>query len=179
MGIDIDLFIDQSIDFDDFCCSICLDVLEEPLELMACDHCFCKGCLYNLVKDRRRRKCPLCRSPIILFRTDPITPERFEESLSDCRTKIIRNPLRMRRKLFNLDVRCPYKDNGCEEIIKVSNFTAHKLQCSRKPLQQEWNPPQTSRFNGPFLPHQTNLIPDISMRNNRNGRVIFYYSYPQ
>lgn len=41
-------------------CSICMNVIVEPVNLPGCNHLFCAACVLNTFKNSKR-KCPLCR----------------------------------------------------------------------------------------------------------------------
>ena len=50
-------------------CPICLDWLDEPVEISDCGHAFCAGCLLQVVTaagstTRGRAPCPTCRTPV-------------------------------------------------------------------------------------------------------------------
>lgn len=70
---------------DEINCSICLDILVNPLTLVPCGHSFCTNCcLSESTRNGRRRrtlcfdKCPHCRQPI-----NETAPSRQLESLID------------------------------------------------------------------------------------------------
>ncbi|XP_028984244.1 uncharacterized protein LOC114842676 [Betta splendens] len=45
---------------DHFCCSICLDVLSEPVSI-PCGHSFCHACIRRHWDGNQQRQCPLCK----------------------------------------------------------------------------------------------------------------------
>lgn len=51
-------------------CSICRDILNEPVALPACQHVFCRPCIQTFVdsaqRDNQSLRCPECRRPIRL-----------------------------------------------------------------------------------------------------------------
>jgi len=51
---------DENAEISDLQCSVCLEILNEPVTLM-CQHTFCRACLKADIK-----KCPLCRTRIWL-----------------------------------------------------------------------------------------------------------------
>jgi len=50
MGIDLDLAVGQ-VD-EEFVCSICKDILENPVEIKGCVHLFCDECIRGALQER-------------------------------------------------------------------------------------------------------------------------------
>jgi len=70
---------------DEINCSICLDILVNPLALVPCGHSFCTNCcLSDSMKGKRCRKtlcftkCPQCRQPI----KDTVRPRQLENLIN-------------------------------------------------------------------------------------------------
>jgi len=59
---------------DEFTCSLCLQLLHEPISVMCCGNSFCKSCLRSSL--RISQACPLCRKPCYLNVRDA-TPSRL------------------------------------------------------------------------------------------------------
>ena len=56
MGYSVENCLDPEYRFEDFICSICLDIMENPA-ILPCSHKYCLKC----TKDISPKKCPLCR----------------------------------------------------------------------------------------------------------------------
>lgn len=63
-------------------CSICLDVLRDPLRL-PCRHTFCTQCLRQLFADHRGDRCPLCRSDVPVSVQEALGFPRDERGMSN------------------------------------------------------------------------------------------------
>ena len=50
MGIDTALSIDK-LD-DEFVCSICTDILVNPVEIKSCQHIFCESCIREWIQEK-------------------------------------------------------------------------------------------------------------------------------
>uniref|UniRef100_A0A3B4WTP4 RING-type domain-containing protein n=1 Tax=Seriola lalandi dorsalis TaxID=1841481 RepID=A0A3B4WTP4_SERLL len=51
------------LDQEQFCCSVCLDLLKEPVTIN-CGHSYCRGCIegyWDQEKEKGGYSCPLCR----------------------------------------------------------------------------------------------------------------------
>ena len=59
MGIDLDLIIGD-YGKEDFICSVCADLLFDPVTLKSCEHNFCRLCIGGVVRTGNLR-CPDCR----------------------------------------------------------------------------------------------------------------------
>merc|ERR1712223_410238 len=60
MGYDVSRFVGVKIE-NEFLCSICTDVLEDPVQ-GSCEHVFCSECIKSwLNSDTNPQKCPNCR----------------------------------------------------------------------------------------------------------------------
>lgn len=62
-------------------CSVCLNELEDPQELVTCRHCFCRSCLERILNDSERGSvCPLCRRGFTRGDMAAISPRRQAQS---------------------------------------------------------------------------------------------------
>ena len=59
MGYDIELFLKSDVK-DEFICSICQGILEDPVKL-SCKHHFCRFCITEWLK--KTPSCPVDRRP--------------------------------------------------------------------------------------------------------------------
>ncbi|XP_071822803.1 E3 ubiquitin-protein ligase NRDP1-like [Apostichopus japonicus] len=111
MGIDLDRF--EGTVKDGLLCSICRDVLEDPLQA-PCEHAFCSTCIRGWLV--HERFCPEDRQPL---------------SDSDLRP-IFRY---MRNDLQCLLIHCINHDNGCDTVQTLEQISYHENQCSLGQIQ--------------------------------------------
>ncbi len=91
-----------------FICSICFNVLRDPVLCPRNHHCFCRGCITKHLENSRR--CPTC--------ADELTVETLAE------------PQRMVKDILNeLNIRCVYKSRGCQEIVQLQHIDQHEATC--------------------------------------------------
>ena len=91
-----------------FICSICFNVLRDPVLCRRNQHCFCRGCITSHLKNSQR--CPTCADPLSL------------ETLTA--------PQRMVKEYLNeLKIRCVYHDRGCQEILQLQDIEQHENSC--------------------------------------------------
>ncbi|CAG0900487.1 unnamed protein product [Cyprideis torosa] len=99
----------------EFTCSICTELLFDPVEISICDHLFCRPCVTDWLK--RSRTCPECRIHIT------------EASLKEPNRSL-------RNFLANLRVHCP--EEFCDDIVTIEQLEEHVKTCStvRIPCQK-------------------------------------------
>ena len=96
----------------DFICSICLNVLKDPVLCPRNHHCFCRGCITKHLENIQR--CPTC--------ADELTVETLAE------------PQRMVKRMLNeLKIHCVYIDRGCQEIVQLQHLDQHEATCGFTP----------------------------------------------
>ena len=95
-----------------FLCLICFSVLKDPVLCPKNQHCFCRGCITKHLENSRR--CPTC------------AVELTEETL-------IRPPRMVKDYLDELNIRCVYRDRGCEEIVQLQHLDQHEDSCGFTP----------------------------------------------
>lgn len=110
MGYDLHRFTDK-VD-EELMCVICGGVLEDPVMIRTCEHCFCKNCIEIWLT--RQRTCPVDRGILV------------EDSLKPV-------PRIMRNMLGRLITTCEYKENGCEELIGLDGLLTHQDECDFNP----------------------------------------------
>ena len=95
-----------------FLCLICFSVLKDPVLCPRNQHCFCRGCITKHLENSRR--CPTC--------ADELTEET-----------LIRPPRMVKDYLDELNIRCVYRDRGCEEIVQLQHLDQHEDSCGFTP----------------------------------------------
>ncbi|XP_037050084.1 uncharacterized protein LOC119084270 [Bradysia coprophila] len=109
MGYDLRRFVGEIEE--EFVCSICRRVLEDPLQ-SKCEHMFCRECIQDWLS--KNASCPDCRKKLTI--DDMQAPGR-----------IIRN-------LFNkLIIRCNFEDQGCRKMIMLEYLEDHGENCKFNP----------------------------------------------
>ena len=95
-----------------FLCLICFSVLKDPVLCPRNQHCFCRGCITKHLENSRR--CPTC--------ADELTEET-----------LIQPPRMVKDYLDELNIRCVYRDRGCEEIAQLQHLDQHEDSCGFTP----------------------------------------------
>lgn len=96
----------------EFICSICHEVLHDPVKLIGCDHIFCRTCIVPVAQslDKNRRICPL----------DSIKIKKGE----------IEEPPRVFVALWKeLKIKCRYANQGCNEEVAIETLDDHTKKC--------------------------------------------------
>ena len=95
-----------------FICSICFNVLRDPVLCPRNHHCFCRGCITKHLENSQR--CPTC--------ADELTVETLAE------------PQRMVKDILNeLKIHCIYNNRGCQEIVQLQHIDQHEATCGFAP----------------------------------------------
>ena len=96
----------------DFICSICCNVLKDPVLCPRNHHCFCRGCITKHLENYQR--CPTC--------DDELTVETLAE------------PQRTIKRMLNESkIHCVYIDRGCQEIVQLQHLEQHEATCGFTP----------------------------------------------
>ena len=96
----------------DFICSICFNVLKDPVLCPRNHHCFCRACITKHLENSQR--CPTC--------ADELTVETLAQ------------PQRMVKRMLNeLKIHCVYIDRGCQEIVQLQHLDEHEATCGFTP----------------------------------------------
>lgn len=118
-----DLLLSIPKDIDRITCSICWNVLNNPVLLNnsvisppreACCHHFCEQCIISHLKINQT--CPLCRKPTELHH-------------------LVKN-MEKQREIGDMMIKCVYQEKGCNWSGKIglsfSNYTTHFTTCSNR-----------------------------------------------
>ena len=97
-GLDYDFIVELP---DEYQCSICLSLLNEPHLTACCGHHFCKKCINRVVEDSK--PCPMCKAAKFVAVIDK----------------------NIERKLRALEVRCRFRANGCEWKGELRDLEGH------------------------------------------------------
>ena len=100
--------------FDNCTCSICLEVLQEPVQCVNNEHYFCKRCISEHLT--RSQTCPTCR--------DELTPETLRPV-----SRVVRNLLHQLQYS-----RCMYAIRGCTTTVKHDDLLSHHEECGFAPV---------------------------------------------
>ena len=111
MGINVDNVIDKT-GIVHLICSICTEVVEDPIILQTCEHMFCRVCITKWMTSETppigATNCPECRT--IFSDSDIGKPSRILLNL-----------------IAEVKFRCG--NPGCQVIIKYGDYIIHGLQC--------------------------------------------------
>lgn len=115
MGLDINRF-PEPVD-DEFKCSICCGVLEDPVR-GNCGHVFCRTCILTWLERpgsyRINGSCPVDRS--VMNRND-----------------LISAAVNFKTILSRLKISCDYKEYGCNSLIPLADIKSHVEKCNFNP----------------------------------------------
>jgi len=95
----------------EYFCQVTFELLSDPKQTECCGHLLSGRVVFRL--KREGKSCPLCNDPNFKV----ITDKHFK------------------RKVNELEVRCPHKRNGCEWVGKLGNFDQHSNSCPKRPWQ--------------------------------------------
>jgi hypothetical protein len=109
MGLDENRFI-GGVD-EDFRCSICRDIIEDPIASY-CEHIFCKLCINEWLQ--KESSCPVDRKSLKVHHL--CEPNRF-----------------FRNFYLKLELKCEFESNGCEKVCKIENLFCHQNSCQFNP----------------------------------------------
>ncbi|CAG2177811.1 unnamed protein product [Oppiella nova] len=108
-GYNIDRFVDMSeSERDEMQCSICQDILRDPVVAPCCLQMFCEQCINEWLNTETT--CPHDRK---VLKIDSLT----------------RPPRALVNMLMNLKIRCDFQESGCNEVLKLGELTQHTITC--------------------------------------------------
>ena len=98
---------------DHFHCSICYNVLKEPMMCRNNEHLFCRDCITEHL-NTNTHTCPECN--------EDLTVETLR------RARVINNIL------SGLKIKCDYSHRGCQEYIRLEELDSHVDNCGFAPV---------------------------------------------
>lgn len=108
MGYDITQFVDSNRISRNLICSICTDVLNDPIQIDKCEHVYCRLCIETWFGVRKT--CPQDQTNI--------TPSNLRPA-----------PRYLRNMIQELEIMCKNAVKGCEVITTVEGLNAHLKVC--------------------------------------------------
>ena len=99
---------------DHFHCSICYNVLKEPVMCRNNEHLFCRDCITEHL-NTNSHTCPECN--------EDLTVETLR------RTRVVSNIL------SGLKIKCDYSHRGCQEYIRLEELDSHVENCGFAPVK--------------------------------------------
>ena len=97
-----------------FHCSICYNVLKEPMMCRNNEHIFCRGCITEHLTVNSHT-CPECN--------EDLTVETLRKA------RLVSN------YLSELKIKCDYSNRGCQEYIRLEELDAHVENCGFAPTK--------------------------------------------
>ena len=110
MGFETEKFV-GTVD-DELICPICDLVLENPLQIIECQHVFCSDCITKWIQTGNQT-CPLDRKII--------------------QKEQLKTPRLVIKFLEKLQVKCDFTSQGCDSIVKLEHLSQHCKQCKFNP----------------------------------------------
>ena len=102
MGLETNRFLEKDTIIDCLICTICTDVIEDPVET-PCQHCFCKECITRWLQGGKT-SCPIDREKLTLA--------------------ALKSPHRSTIQLLNkLIIRCKNYAQGCPLMARLENMS--------------------------------------------------------
>ena len=111
MGYEVTRF-EGDVD-EELICTICGQVLEEPVQIRQCEHCFCTECLQEWL--RHQQICPVDRSVV--------SPA----------TDLIQAPRILRNMLSRMKICCENREFGCVVVVRLDSLRTHLDECQYNP----------------------------------------------
>ena len=161
MGFELGRFVGD-VD-EELLCPICGLVLDSPLQIKDCEHCFCGACIQEWLK--HQRVCPVDRSPI------PPSPCEGSSS-SSLGGSMGPAPRILRNLLSRLRIKCENEGFGCQTITSIEGLQAHLNQCQFNPRR----PVDCDKGCGSVIPLDKlpyhNCVKDLSVKVNTQSAII-------
>lgn len=118
MGYEVERFV--GVVDEELFCPICGLVLDSPLQIKDCEHCFCGSCIEEWLK--HQRVCPVDRTPV--------PPSCEGSSLSSALGPA---PRILRNLLSRLRIKCENEVFGCQTVTHLEGLQLHLNQCEYNP----------------------------------------------
>ncbi|XP_064401507.1 TNF receptor-associated factor 5-like [Halichondria panicea] len=98
----------------DYFCPVSLELLVEPLQTTCCGHHISQQAANRLTKELK--PCPMCKQDNMATQEDKY----------------------LRRKVRQLNVRCPHKKSGCEWTGELGDLNHHTTSCPKRPWKCQY-----------------------------------------
>ena len=98
----------------DYFCPVSLELLVEPLQTTCCGHHISQQAANRLTKELK--PCPMCKQDNMATQEDKY----------------------FRRKVRQLNVRCPHKKSGCEWTGELGDLNHHTISCPKRPWKCQY-----------------------------------------
>ena len=99
---------------DHFHCSICYNVLKEPMMCRNNEHLFCRKCITEHL-NTNSHTCPECNEDLTV---ETLRPSRLVSNI-----------------LSELKIKCDYFHRGCQEYIRLEELDSHVENCGFAPVK--------------------------------------------
>ena len=97
-----------------FHCSVCYNVLKEPVMCRNNEHIFCRGCITEHLTVNSHT-CPECNEYLTV--------------------ETLRNARLVSNYLSELKIKCDYSDRGCREYVRLGDLKSHVEDCGLAPVK--------------------------------------------
>lgn len=112
-------------------CPICSSVLEEPLQVVSCEHAFCESC--QSVTICRCRHCRFLTGTSCITEWLSRQPTCPVDRQAITTTNLRSVPRILRNLLSRLNITCDNQIYGCTQILKLDALHAHLEECEHNP----------------------------------------------
>jgi hypothetical protein len=102
---------EKDITMDLLICSLCLDVIWEPVFCKTCENAFCMECICELLGNQQNYLCGLCPNKCHYKETSRLLQPVLVEQLPKLR------------------ISCLFADHGCKETLSYDELKEHESQC--------------------------------------------------
>ena len=134
MGWDIKRFTDPESIIDDLICSICKEVLEEPVQA-PCEHTFCNKCIKQWL-DRGEKTCPVDRQKLTSVALSPptrVTKELLDQLIIRCKNHV--DSCHLMCKFEYMQELIQHEQMGCQAGNDGGKREIHRLEKKIMELQ--------------------------------------------